>query len=103
MHDDKAMQVLEEIRDLIQERIGSSIKPDAVEIKALSMEPDKGDDAMGMDDEDDLSPDDAKSLSSLWESEGVGDDMGGAAEDALDGGADDDEEMKRRNMMMGKG
>jgi CO dehydrogenase/acetyl-CoA synthase gamma subunit (corrinoid Fe-S protein) len=48
MHDDKAMQVLEEIRDLIQERIGSSIKPDAVEIKALSMEPDKGDDAMGI-------------------------------------------------------
>lgn len=99
MHDDKAMQVLEEIRDLIQERIGSSMKPD-VEIKAVSMDPESDD--MGDSGQDDLSPEDAKALSGLWESEGVGDDMGGAKEDALDGGVDDDEEMKRK-MMMGKG
>jgi hypothetical protein len=98
MHDDKAMQVLQEINDLIQERIGSSLKPDAVEIKAVSMEPDA--DEMGGKpdmDQDDLNPDDAKALSSLWESEGVGD------EDKLDGGADDDEEMMRAKKLMGKG
>lgn len=86
MHDDEkvAMQVLDEIRDLIQDRIGSGLKPDAVEVKSISVEPDKGE--MGGEDppmgDDDLSGDDAKALAGLWESEGVGSD-------------EDDDAMKR--------
>lgn len=76
MHDDEkvAMQVLDEIRDLIQDRIGGSLKPDAVEVKSISVEPDKSE--MGSDEppmgDDDLSGEDAGALASLWESEGVG-------------------------------
>ncbi len=86
------MQVIDEITDLIQDRIGSGLAPTKIEIEAEGMG-DKDDspmtDGMGMQDG---SSDDDADLAKLWEGEG----MSGEKMDDDKTGMDDDEEMMRK-------
>lgn len=85
-----AMQVLDEIRDLIQSRIGGGLAPEKVEVKAEMTDPEAGEMGEAPPDDLGLSDEDAAALDGLYSSE-LGGEGGGEEEEG-------DDELKKKLM-----